>query len=101
TELHDDVCKRQRMRQRNELGSALRRLNRRDARHAEHVALTGRSFADQSQSLGKHGDASARTRDAPRRVLLSDVDHVRLSGGIKMGKMRALTRHLVAPETLR
>ena len=35
-----------------------------------------------------HHDAAAGARDAPRDVLVGDVDHVRLPGRVEMGKMR-------------
>ena len=74
------------MTQRNEVGGALGTLNRGDARDAEHVAFLRLAVADQRERRGQHPDRAARDRDALSFLLAADVDHVRVAGGVEMGK---------------
>ena len=87
-ELDGDARERQRMAERDQLGGALGRLDRRDARDAEHVAFLRAAAANERQRRGLHRDPAAGARDAPRHALSRDVDHVRLTRRVEMGKMR-------------
>ena len=46
--------------------------------------------ADERQRRRLHHDPAAGARDAPGDVLAADVDHVRLTGRVEMGKMGGL-----------
>src|SRR5438552_2350839 len=85
------------MRQGNQLGGALGRLDCGDACHAQHVTLPGLAGANHRQCLGPHDDAAPRPRDPPRDLLTRHVDHARLTGGVEVGKMCPLSSHRARP----
>jgi hypothetical protein len=74
------------MTQRNQIGRAFRALNRGDPRDAEHVAFLCLAVADQRERRGQHPDRAACNRDALRFLLAADVDHMRMAGGVEVGK---------------
>ena len=74
------------MAQRNQVGRAFGALDRRDARDAEHVAFPGLAVADQRERGRQHPDRAPRDRDAPGFLLVADVDHMGVAGGIEMGE---------------
>ena len=84
-----------------QLTGALGGLDGRDSCDREYVTLVGRTFTDSSERRCLHRNPAAGPRPAFRDVLGADVDHVRLSVNIEMGKMRVLSGHRAAPETLR
>src|SRR5215468_2679845 len=63
------------MRERDELGRPLCRLDRRDSRHAEHVAFRGRSCLDEGERGGLHRDGTGGAGDPGRLGLFSHIDH--------------------------
>jgi len=77
------------MAQRDQLGGAFRGLDRGDARDAQHVAFLRRPPRI-SARWTTASRCAARDRDAPGDRLGADVDHVRLPGGVEMGKMGLL-----------
>jgi len=66
------------VRERNQVGCPLRRLDRRDPRHAEDIPLLRRPVANHSERRGRHRDTASGTRDPLRDFLRAHVDHVRL-----------------------
>ena len=77
------------MAERDQVGRALGRLDRGDARDAQHVALLRAARAHQRERLRLHRDAADGTGHAVRDLLASHVDHVRLPGLVEVGKMGA------------
>ena len=63
------------MAERDEIGRALGRLDRRDARDTEHVAFLGRAARNRLERRGEHRDAPACACHPVRFALGSDVDH--------------------------
>jgi hypothetical protein len=73
---------------RDQVACALRRLDRRDARHPQHVALGGAAGPHELERRRKHRDAPDGARVTMRYIFGGDVDHVRLAGLVEVGKMR-------------
>ena len=87
-ELDRDARERQRVAQRNEFRGPLGGLDRGDPRHAQHVALALAPAVDQRQRRGLHQDPAADAGDTFGYILVADIDHVRLTGRVEVGKMR-------------
>jgi hypothetical protein len=68
---------------------------------AENVAFAGPAVANERQCFGPHQNPPGGAGDTPAYVLAADVDHLCLTRGVKMGKLRSGLRHRPAPETLR
>ena len=75
------------MREWNQLRRTLGRLDRGDARCAQHVALLCGTGADQRERFGAHRNPAAGASEPARNLLARDIDHVRLPGRVEMGKM--------------
>ena len=86
-EIHRDARQRERVRERNQLGRALRRLDGRQARDAEDVAFFRRAEPHQAQGGRPHADTPGSDRHAMRGRLLAHVDHVRGPAGIEMREL--------------
>src|SRR6185503_6668293 len=76
-ELRRDARERDGVRERDERRGLLGRLDRGDARHAEHVALFRAALDYGAEGGGAHRDAPRGDRDAVRFVLAAHVHHVR------------------------
>ena len=73
-----------RMAERHEIRRALAGHDGRHARNADHVALLGRTTRDELERGGLHVDAAAGHCDSVRLGLLADVDHMGLTGLVKV-----------------
>ena len=76
------------MTQRDQVGGSFAGHDACDARDAEHIPFFVTSGLDQRQRGGFHVDAPRGARDPRRRRFLTNVHHVGLSLGIKMGQGR-------------
>ncbi len=85
-----DPGERERVTQGNQIAGALGRLDRGDARDAQHVALAGRTLQDGGQGGCLHGDGAAGHGNPPGDAFVGDIHHVRLAGGIKMSQCSGL-----------
>src|SRR6185295_8622109 len=96
-ELHRNPRDRDRVRERQQVGSALRRLDRCHARHAQHVALVRAALDHHAKSRRPHADAPRGDRNAVRFALRADVDHV---GAAFVVEMRESGRELACQNVL-
>src|SRR5687768_14383783 len=74
------------MRERDQLRGALCRLDRRDARHPEDIALLRAPGGDQPERRRAHRDAAGGDRHAVRRLLGADVHHVGCAARVEVGE---------------
>jgi hypothetical protein len=79
-----------RVTQRDQVAGFFGRLNARDARDTEHIALFGRAQFDQPQGLGQHPNAALCRGAAAGRGFVGHVHHVGLAMGIEMGQRLAV-----------
>lgn len=70
----------------DQLGSALGRLDRRDARHPQDVAFLGFPFQNELQSLRPHVNRAGGAGDAVGLGLFRHVHHVGLAAGIEVSE---------------
>ncbi|MOA08496.1 hypothetical protein D3C78_1282680 [compost metagenome] len=85
-QLHLDAGEHQRMAERDEVGSLLRRLDAGDARHGEDVALGVAAGLDHGEGFRAHAHTGFGRRLTGGHRLVGDVDHVGATFGIEMGK---------------
>src|SRR5258706_2735428 len=97
-EIRVDARERDRVRERNQLRGALGRLDRRDARDAEHVALGRAAFDHHAEGRRPHRDAARRHSDPVCLVLGAHVHH---AGAALAVEMRQLRRQLASQSILR
>ena len=81
---HRDAGQRNGVAQRNQFPGALGTLNRRDTRHAEHVAFFCAALLDHLKRFRLHENRADRFRDAVGFGFFADVNHVGLAPFIKM-----------------
>ena len=75
------------MAQRNQVAGFLGAHDAGQAGNAQHIAFFGGAGLHQRQRGGQHADAPTRHGHAVRAGLGADIDHVRLTLGIKMGQL--------------
>ena len=75
------------MAKRNEIGSLLGGLDRRDAGNADDISFFGVSLSNPPKGLGLHENFSTCDRDPLGVGFLSDIHHVGLACGIKVGQL--------------
>ena len=92
-ELDADARQRQRMTQRDQLGGALGRLDRGDARDADHVTLARLARRNQFERGRLHANAAARPRHTMGFGLGRDVHHVGLPVRVEMGQRVVASSH--------
>jgi beta-barrel assembly-enhancing protease len=83
-EFNRNLGQSQRMSKRNEFRSALSRLDRRNARNPEDIALLGIPTLDQRQCFRLHDDPAAGARNPVRLGFRRYIHHVGLAATIKM-----------------
>ena len=75
------------MTQGDQLGSLLGRHNAGHACHRQHIAFLVGALCDLREGLGLHQDAAARDRASVRGVLVTDIDHARMTLLVEMGQL--------------
>ena len=85
-ELDGDARQWQRVAERDQFTGSFRRLDGGYPRNAQHVALLGIARPNQRQRFGTHPDSPRRPGQPFGFRLGSDVNHVRLTGGIEVSE---------------
>lgn len=57
------------------------------AGHAEHIPFSGHPLKNEIKGLLLHGDIAAGDRCAAGDRLVTDIHHMGITGGIKVGKL--------------
>ncbi len=83
-EFNADAGKRERVRERNQVGCALGALDGGNARNAQHIAFLGGARGYHLKGCALHSDAAARARDSMGFIFGADIDHLGLAACIEV-----------------
>ena len=75
------------MTQRDQFGGFLGGHDAGHACHRQHIAFFVRALGDLREGLGLHQDTAARDRASVRGVLVTDIDHARMTLLVEMGQL--------------